>query len=389
MKRSTRNLEKAISNITEQVTSTDPEIKQEAMDKVAIWLREYGLPITGGNLYGNTKELEAINKAFNSAPDDYIYPKEMTMGGYFELLREAKYWQNLFIIQNWDELTPNNQKAIKVLLATLFMYGIGALALDENGELVPYILVGGTLSDVYGYVVKSSGYPAGMCYQYGIISFNFANKSYDLTDEAKKTLSDYKKELTPDNAVFGKWNVWGYGAWLTQIPFIHHMMVAMDRVKVASALTGLLLKQKSINGKARGAEVVLNNRGILQEIGGTGSTFSDKFEVMEVGGNGQTLNALMDYLEWYRQWFYSREGRRYNINEKQERNINSEVMYSQLNFDVLENETLRELQIMFKQVKEKFKIDIQISSPIVADDIENQEQYNKMQREESDNDNEI
>lgn len=380
-----RRIEKSIANISKTLNTGDKAVQKEACDKVAYWLKNYGVPITGGNLFETIMSKNAIDQAFNGADGDF--PTEMTMGHYFELLKQAKYWQNLFIIQNWDELSANNKKALKIAMATLFIYGYIGLykETDKDGKtmLVPYILTGQIVCDQYGYPIKCDGYPAGMCYQFGIMDFNFKDKTINIKDDKKDTFEKHKKHLDKTNCVFGKWNTWGYGAWLLEMPFINRLMIWLDRINTAHALTGLMLKQKSIDGNSRGAEQILDSRGILTEVSGKEGTFSDKFETMDVGQGGKTLQTLIDSVEWFRQWYYSMNGRRYNINEKQERNINSEVMYSQLNFDVLENEHLRELQIMFQQVKEQFNLDIQVSSPIVADDIENQEDYNKLNSEDN------
>lgn len=375
-----KKLEKSIANISKVLSTGDHTVKKEACDQVAVWLKAYGVPITGGNLFETIMSKNAIDQAFNGA--DGYFPTEMTMKHYFNLLLQAKYWQNLFIVQNWDELSFENKKAYKIAMATLFIHGYIGLYKDGD-KIVPYVLTGKITCDKYGYPIKCTGYPAGMCYQFGVMAFNYDDKTVNISNEYKESFKEYKKDLNLDNCVFGKWNTWGYGAWLLEMPFINRLMLYYERVNTACALTGIQLKQKSIDGNSRGADVILNNNGILTEVSGKEGTFSDKYDVMDVGQGGKTLNALIDAVEWYRQWYYSMVGRRFNINEKQERNINSEVMYSQLNFDVLENEHLRELQIMFQQVKEKFGIDIQVSSPIVADDIENQKDYNQLNSEDN------
>lgn len=101
--------------------------------------------------------------------------------------------------------------------------------------------------------------------------------------------------------------------------------------------------------KVKGINPVSDNRALI----------GNSIEEIKVG-SGNTKD-ITDYIDWYQNFWYSKIGRRSNVNEKQERNINSEVMTSQNNFDVLENELRDWLEIGLNQMKEKFGVDVELT----------------------------
>lgn len=355
------------SKNTEKLKDLTKELIEEAIqdqqkfDNLKQTFSYIGGQISNGNLWQTNQENEALVNINRDVENDKVFSKNT----YWEMLRQAQYWQNVFTPKNWDDLDVTTKQAVKLLLTTLFLYGSCALYYDKkNNRLIPYILYGDCKCDVYGQITEGQGIPSGLTYKYGEIVWN--NEQPSPNEKIQEKHKEYIVKLTNDNCVFFQWNQWKLGAIVVYTPLVNQLLKAQKRVQNVASLTTLMMEEKCYFGKTSGLDkVILNNEGILH------SSIDDKggkYTPIEDGDNGQKLLAMISYYEWIKGLWYEKVGRRFNVNEKQERNINSEVQYSQLTFSILEKEHLNFLQMGAQAVKEKFNIDIQFTLPTIEDD---------------------
>lgn len=340
------------------------ENKFEQLKNVFSYLGGY---ISNGNLYQTNKELEGLDAIHKYDPlgslDDRKFKKET----YWEMLRQAQYWQNVFIPKNWDDLDDNTKQAIKLLLTTLFLFGTCALFFDkEKNRLIPYVLYGECNCDMYGQITSGEGVPAALSYKWGNLQWND-----NLEHTPQNDLKDfYKQKLNTKNCVFFQWNQWKLGAIILYTPLVNQLLDAQERVQIVARLTTIMCQENCYFGRRSYQENnILRNKGFIHKV-----LNNSNYEFIEKKDYGQTLIAMMSYYEWLKSMWYEKVGRRFNINEKQERNINSEVQYSQLVFSILEKEHLTFLQIGAKKVEKLSNIKIEFTLPTIENDtFQNQE----------------
>lgn len=340
------------------------ENKFEQLKNVFSYLGGY---ISNGNLYQTNKELEGLDAIHKYDPlgslDDRKFKKET----YWEMLRQAQYWQNVFIPKNWDDLDDNTKQAIKLLLTTLFLFGTCALFFDkEKNRLIPYVLYGECNCDMYGQITSGEGVPAALSYKWGNLQWN-DNLEHTPQDDLKNF---YKQKLDTKNCVFFQWNQWKLGAIILYTPLVNQLLDAQERVQIVARLTTIMCQENCYFGRRSYQENnILRNKGFIHKV-----LNNSNYEFIEKKDYGQTLIAMMSYYEWLKSMWYEKVGRRFNINEKQERNINSEVQYSQLVFSILEKEHLTFLQIGAKKVEKLSNIKIEFTLPTIENDtFQNQE----------------
>ena len=345
------------------------QIAQKVTNNVSELLKKYYLsgPMSGGNLWQGNKELEAIDIIWNHASYNkkQFYPET-----YWTLRRMAEYWRNVFLPVNYNDLSYDNQKAVNILLSCLFMFGVCALYYNKNrNALEPYLIHGPVKCDIYSEPYACTGIPAGLCSMYGALSWN-RNSSYGYTlNKNSNYYTDIEKnkvELTPENSVFFCWNNERLGAWVLHVEQANSLLDTFERVETVAKLTTLMYAKKEVHGMVskEDDEAILNNRGIIHVMADKSGNLS-KFSPIENVDNGTKLHEMRDYYDWHQKWWFYQTGRRFDINEKQERNINSEVQYSNLTFAIIEKEHLKFLLAGAKRVKEKFGIDIQFDHPTI------------------------
>lgn len=340
------------------------ENKFEQLKNVFSYIGGY---ISNGNLYQTNKELEGLDAIHKYDPlgslDDRKFKKET----YWEMLRQAQYWQNVFIPKNWDDLDDNTKQAVKLLLTTLFLFGTCALFFDkEKKRLIPYVLYGECNCDMYGQITSGEGVPAALSYKWGNLQWN-DNLEHTPQDDLKNF---YKQKLDTKNCVFFQWNQWKLGAIILYTPLVNQLLDAQERVQIVARLTTIMCQENCYFGRRSYQENnILRNKGFIHKV-----LNNSNYEFIEKKDYGQTLIAMMSYYEWLKSMWYEKVGRRFNINEKQERNINSEVQYSQLVFSILEKEHLTFLQIGAKKVEKLSNIKIEFTLPTIENDtFQNQE----------------
>lgn len=348
----TEKLKDLVKEIVDE--ANDNKENLESAKKVFSYLGGY---VSNGNLFQTNKTNEAL-AAINDAKDYHRFYKET----YWEMLRQAQYWQNVFTPKNWYDLSIETKQAVKLLLTTLFLFGSCALYYDKQKKrLIPYVLYGECNCDMYGQITSGAGVPAGLSYKWGNMSWDNGQHT-----PHENLIKQYKIDLTTENSVFFQWNQWKLGAIIVYTPLVNQLLKAQKRVMNTAALTNLMMEEKCYFGMTSGQDQkILDNDGILHSAI---NTIGGKYTPIEDTDNGQKLLAMITYYEWLKGLWYEKVGRRFNVNEKQERNINSEVQYSQLVFSILEKEHLNFLQIGAQKVKEQFGIEIDFEAPTITND---------------------
>lgn len=338
-------------------------------------LNQFGLPMTDGNVFNQKKQFDAqeeINESFrvpeytragtsfDSKVNDlkninFISQVSIpTYQDWFLMLQEGQYYTNLYDVETED---VEIKKMWKMLTWTLYFYGNAAVQKLGDKYMV-YCLSGEIIRDGTGYPIEAKG-----------MSSSIAMSSQIKPDELK-TISP--AQLIPlnsksENIVFFKYNQFEYSAWLTIYPYIKELQNLLTMSKVSSYMLSKKLKYVENNEEASTDELnCLFNPNLpyikvkgVNPLSNNKALIGNTIEEIKVG-SGNTKD-ITDYIDWFQNFWYSKIGRRTNVNEKQERNINSEVMTSQNNFDVLENELRDWLEIGIMQMKEKFGIDIELT----------------------------
>lgn len=357
--------------------------KSPTTDDAAIKMLDYFLPLSNGNLLKNVVERIAIDNVFNEI-DREDDDKTWSLKLWIYFLQEAKYWQNLFPIANENKLLESKADildSIYLLISTVWVFGTCGVYKDKSGALIPMILVGDFKSDPNGNIVEADGIYAGSNLAWGKIDLD--NQTGKVNTNKRTDLKNGKKfALNKNNCVFFKSNTWKIPAFLIYWDFIcgiDSLKTTADNLARLTSITMLYYSKNTTTSKEEIKHLSKTRSGVAY-IHGTSDELKNKLENFDTQA-AQSLIALTEYVTFYKQFFYTYIGRRFNINEKAERNIDSEVQFSQYNFDVLENEFFKNLKIGFSKLKEKFGIDIQLARKYVYKENEKQE--------ENDNDTEI
>lgn len=263
------------------------------------------LPINGGNAIAVNEYLRAMS---NNNLDVYLL-----------LLDQLRYHRNLFTIENDNTL----KKGWLSIETALFWYGVCAIQVMAD-EIVVY-----GLSDVEVNNANEIISARGQIY---INQFN-----------RKSIITDVK--LTKNNAIFIKRNLecWGYWIFnyyryqklaLIQKYFFVNLQGSQKKVafKIEGGATETLIKEISSIKNPDTWFLLLND-----DTTGVGTAVTEKIQKLDVENDTE---KIWKAFENYQNWLYYNEGRRYNVGEKDERNLVDEVQINTVNFDLIENDRL-------------------------------------------------
>lgn len=337
-------------------------------------LDKFGLPLTGGNSFVSKQAFDAredINETFKvsescesrlsfdvarnipSSVEGYtLQISKPIYNDWFLLCQEAQYYGNLFDVDTEDN---EIKKMWKMLTWTLFFYGNAAVEKLGDKYLV-YCLTGEIKRDGTGYPIEAGGLLSFLALSDKVTSEDLKNKEIEGT-----------KILKGDNVVFFKYNMLEYSCWITLHPFLKELQQLMIICKTSSRLLAKKLKftENNEEGSLDELDAIFTPWLPYLKVKGVNPTKSNSaimnntIEEIKIG-SGNTKD-ITDYVDWFQNYWYSKLGRRTNVNEKQERNINSEVMTSQNNFDVLENELRDWLEIGLNHMKEKWGVEAELT----------------------------
>lgn len=133
----------------------------------------------------------------------------------------------------------------------------------------------------------------------------------------------------------------GFGAIVTWLPFIKQQESILKKIYMYSFIFHRKIAYKAQDETTSRQELdAFFNDDVpfyleLDADVGTGNKFTS--EGIKNGTSGGT-SELIEYYNFFVETYYHLLGRRFNTDEKKERNISSEVKASQSNFDILQNE---------------------------------------------------
>lgn len=288
------------------------------------------VPINGGNSFEIQQALKAqdlINK--NTIPRLNIgkYSKSVEdkcYNLYWLLQFQANYFVSIFPVKTKD---ARLNQLIYQCFRVHFLYGnCGIYKLND---------------DYIGLYEKKVHYDKlGMIekIEFALINELLAGNSIDI--EHVKVCFTLTKEQLQNYARLRTTSI-GFGAIVTWLPFIKQQESILKKVFNYSFIFHRKISYKAADLSTSATELDnFFNEDIpfyieLDADIGTGNRFSS--EGISSGSSGGT-KELIDYYNFFIECYYHLLGRRFNVDEKRERNISSEVEASQENFDILHAE---------------------------------------------------
>lgn len=296
-------------------------------------------PVTGGNEFQIRNELsvqDMINKAtiprlMVSKYRGLVFEKTYNL--YWLLQFQANYFVSLFPVKTKDKKL---NKLIYECFRVHFLYG--NCGIYKKGDLILGLYEKKVHTDRLGEITKI---------EFALISDLLAGQNID-TENLKATITLDKEELESSYARLRTTSI-GFGAIVTWMPFIKQQESILKKIYMYSYVFHRKIAYKAGDISTSTDELdAFFNEDIpfyieLDADIGTGNKFSSE-SIRQSGNSG--VSELKEFYNFFIESYYHLLGRRYNVDDKKERNVTSEVNASQENFDVLHYED--------KLVKEEF-----------------------------------
>lgn len=309
-------------------------------------------PLDKGNNFTIQKEfLARFNNMINSIDlsnnqlDDIIYDE------YYLMLFQKNYFVNLYDIECEDK---DFKKAWYLALEIAFFYGDFAFinkSIGSENKIVPVYLVEKTFDEI-------GNLESDFKYQNAIDIVPLISSSSNWKDRPDFKVKTFKNSF---DFVYGKWNAQSYGAWIWLYKFIKLQKQLMYLTTSSAYLQKEVLFYKVNNTDTVEDEIksLYNPKtNIIKSIGVNWENNDAKMEnrwMCDKLSKDSTM-TINEVYDWHMQKWYEIFGRKYNVDFKKERNVTSEVDASQEQFDILQNETKKYLQIVLDECKEKWGI---------------------------------
>lgn len=313
----------------------------------------------------NAFDVETIkNTNYNDSDKYYYFAKP-----YFELLKEAQYFCGLWKYQtNRDDI----KNGMQIFLNYLFLNGYAGWYYDKLQQSFIPVAIEKYKLDKLGNFYSGIGYNL-----YKNIGLEYGGDKTKYNGE--------KIILNKDNCAFIYYNVWLYGAWILWYDFVKNRCSLINQLISASPVLSkkIVYTNANENSKLDEFKAFLNPNNwalkISKNTGDKNFVGSNRIDVMEADRDIK-LEELRKHIDYYLEYNYRYLGRRINVNDKQERNINSEVQYSQNNFDVIENYWTENIQAgvdRYQTINPLFDVKfstIEISDETGKNQLENEDQ---------------
>lgn len=317
-------------------------------------------PINGGNTldtkqtlnaqrdidYANLEKVNAnISRSMKSVLTDKTkeYINSKLIQPYYLLQMHANYFCNTI---DFECKTPYLKDAVLKVIRASFLFGRAGMFYDEKtNRIFPVAFISGKV-DIYGNFNKIMLAPID-----SYLSSQTQKPSIERWIEIEGT------ECT--NYVEFKWGTLGISAWITIWPFIQYQYMILQMMVGLSFSYSKKYVYNVVNPLAIKDEMDLyfDPTNFFLVNAGFSGDLSNKFKVIDSNGKTDTTDFL-DYYNGVMNTIYSIIGRRVNIDAKKERNVMSEVMSTQENYDILKREYMNQ----FKIFMEKFN-----NLPIIAE----------------------
>lgn len=276
------------------------------------------------------------------------------------------YEQAKLIAQAWVGLWKHNIKEkafIKVypyFMQHLFFYGSVGLYIDALTKRYRVVSPLNPLYNCEGQL-KDGEYEC-----YDVVS-TYLGMNYKGNDKLDSFLKIDKK-IDGDKIIMFRYDVNNWGYWITWKKFVVNYFTSYHMHISAFPTTNkkLIIKTWKKNSTNPLARLFFKATPFINRIVND-SGKSDNLEVLE-GQDKVSLTNQMEALDWQFQNMCYLLGLRTNINDKTERNINSEVQYSQSHFDAMENGWLMNINSCFDVFNERYQTNYQLEALSISND---------------------
>lgn len=311
-------------------------------------------PISGGNSYAIDKIIDALNqniKLFSNVDLDSVKKSIITSNSsqqfcyniWYLLMWQVNYFANLVPFK-FNNLQVNRQIAIAIKVGLLY----GCSALWKVGNKCTAMYVNEMKYNEFGEPQYLKMYRADYVLQ---------SQSTEPPTGIEWVERDVTLPENKDNFLIFIPNNENLGMIVTWMPFIKQFE------KILKILyTHLYTHNKSImytikdkNTVKDEVELFFSAENPFVVNVGDGPVLGNRFEEFDVKGSGKDKEPLLFmYIDKFLELYYTHLGRRFNVDDKRERNITSEVNASQDNFDVLQWPIKCNIIYLLEQVEEKF-----------------------------------
>lgn len=294
------------------------------------------LPLNS-NLFQVSEYLNAISDDSNSA-------------FYRRYLNHLQYFTGVYKLEGDNEFN----KIAHQLLRHAIEFGKVALT-KFNGKLLP-IAISELEYDIYGEIKKITGYPIRMNYGY--------TSNLNLI------------KCKPSETVVLRQNY-------LALPFIYFWKQPLYTIEhlLQAAITGSVASIKKFKRRFMNNSSLISN---IEQLSYTdpktpyisvisnpkGYGIDDEQSIIsandaEFTTSNSSTEHLWTNLKEYMEFEYFQLGRRVNTNKKAERNISREIDTEVINFEILDEEFKRYLELFKQECKDKLKIDIEIQNIVL------------------------
>ncbi|MGL4617143.1 MAG: hypothetical protein ACRCUM_02795, partial [Mycoplasmoidaceae bacterium] len=301
--------------------------------------------------------LPLLTSKFNTIVDELFTP--LRYDEFRLLLFEAKYFCNIVPLYT---TSAKLNRAISKCKFIAFLYGVSCIYKVGN-SFIPCYIKQAKKSITGEYVYLELATAESLLSSYG------DNTKIDTT--FKLQLADIENDV-----VIMRWDELCFGAYYTFLPFI----------KLESNLLDMLTTEgfsliKKFNYQASSPSVIrdeMKNFFNPKSPWNISCFLEDelKSRLSQFDLGNKEKNQFLEYFEFTMNVYYSKLGRRFNVDTKPERNVSGEVEASQSNFDILEQGHRMEMENFRMELFNKYGIEVHLQRIKMEDeekDIENED----------------
>ncbi|MGL5733071.1 MAG: hypothetical protein ACRCXE_03305 [Metamycoplasmataceae bacterium] len=324
------------------------------------------------DLYNNNSQNNL--SSFKSTIDLKISEKfnNMVIDPYWIFLKYAEYKVSLLKYECSD---PKFSEVILEMLKTTYFIGNGGIYLKKQGEEIKY-----TAISIQKQIVNIWNETQELTISNGNCSYQRQYK--EMMKPIHITNKDEIKNVIPMS-----WGMFGVGGW------INDFKVAQTQGwLLKNLLINVLIQNKKISYSISDPividaelDILFGDNFFIAEGDIQNGTFSSRVKVLENGGQS-SLEGIEFYNEYIKILYRDILGRRFNDDEKGERNVTNEVEATQHLFNVLDDVIFTQFKLFEQKLKENelFKslgISFEIIEPKEIGDANQEKDYNSSDKE--------
>lgn len=308
-------------------------------------------PISGGNLYPNRMEIDAMRdvvqgsiretrKPINfKSPTNTVsdtmntYFASRTIQPYFLLQLQADYFCNTIKYAIKDYTLAG--KIIKII-RNAFINGMSGLYIDKDLDKVYPVNIVECGVNIYGEVDKIVWSP---------IDSTLASReqpNFKTNGITTKTVKGVEK---CSNIKIFKWGTMGYSSWIIIWPFINQQadFLMMIQAQMFSFTKKFVYKVQDPSTVKDEMEMYFNPKAPFMITTSLGVN-ENKFEQLDIDNKTSGIE-IIEYYNKLIEVYYALYGRRINSDAKQQNNLTDEVEAGQEQYDTVQKDWLNQFQI--------------------------------------------